>query len=120
MLLRMLAIIAVVSALTSDSFAQQKFVANYDEAKIPDFKLPDPLVTEAGKPVTDAATWNSVRRRELLELFKSQVYGHGPASVPDQPSYRQHESTMPWVANRSAAKSMSSFRPTKRGRRCDC
>jgi hypothetical protein len=79
MLLRMLAITAVVLSLASESLAQQKFVANYDESKIPDFQLPDPLVTIAGKPVGDAATWNSLRRGELLKLFESQVYGRGPA-----------------------------------------
>ena len=58
----------------------QKFEPNYDESKIPDFTLPDPLVTEDGKPVTDAETWNNVRRPELLTLFQQQVYGRGPAA----------------------------------------
>ncbi len=66
--------------------AQEKFVPNYDEAKIPKFTLPDPLVTESGQQVTDAATWNKVRRPELLELFRQQVYGRAPA--PCQISYK--------------------------------
>ncbi len=60
----------------------QKFVPNYDESKIPQHSLPDPLVTEDGKPVTDAETWNSLRRPELLKLFQQQVYGRGPAPCP--------------------------------------
>ncbi|NND99741.1 MAG: acetylxylan esterase [Pirellulaceae bacterium] len=56
----------------------QKFVANYDESKIPEFQLPDPLVTQAGKPVTTAGDWNEVRRPELVKLFAQQVYGVSP------------------------------------------
>ncbi len=69
-------IAACLFAVTAS--AQEKFVANYDETKIPAFTLPDPLVTEAGEPVTDAETWNSTRRKELIELFEAQVYGRGP------------------------------------------
>jgi hypothetical protein len=58
--------------------AQKKFVPNYDEAKIPKHSLPDPLVTEFGKPVSSAQMWNEVRRPELLHLFQQQVYGRGP------------------------------------------
>ncbi len=58
--------------------AQGKFVANYDESKIPAYTLPNPLVTEAGDQVTDAAMWVSKRRPELLNLFATQVYGTAP------------------------------------------
>jgi hypothetical protein len=57
----------------------QKFEPNYDESKIPAFTLPDPLVSESGKPVTDAKTWANVRRPEIVKLFEQQVYGRGPA-----------------------------------------
>lgn len=60
--------------------AQEKFVPNYDESKIPAYDLPDPLVTESGDKVTDADMWNNIRRPELLELFRSQVYGRAPAA----------------------------------------
>lgn len=66
------------SLLTSSVFAQQKFVPNYDESKIPDFELPDPLVTQAGESVTTPEMWNAVRRDELLELFQKHVYGTAP------------------------------------------
>jgi hypothetical protein len=57
----------------------QKFVANYDESKIPEHTLPDPLVTEAGKPVRSADEWIQTRRPEIFELFQKHVYGRGPA-----------------------------------------
>ena len=36
---------------------------NYDESKTGAYKLPDPLVTSAGKPVRDTRTWTNTRRQ---------------------------------------------------------
>lgn len=52
--------------------------ANYDEAKVPPYSLPDPLVCEDGTRVTSAQQWREVRRPELLELFQKHVYGRMP------------------------------------------
>jgi hypothetical protein len=52
--------------------------ANYDEAKVPKYTLPDPLVLQSGAPVRDAGTWFHKRRPEILEIFRSQVYGRSP------------------------------------------
>ncbi len=62
---------------------------NYEEAKVPHYTLPDPLVMENGQKVTDAETWKTKRRPELLALFKEHVYGAMPpamkiAQVKDQ------------------------------------
>ena len=51
---------------------------NYDESKVPAYTLPDPLILNNGEPVTDAQTWYSRRRPEILELFKTHVYGKVP------------------------------------------
>lgn len=75
---RLLVAFAVLVCGVAELKAQSKFVANYDESKIPDFDLPDPLTTEAGKPVVDADMWEQVRKPELLKLFASQVYGTAP------------------------------------------
>ncbi len=75
---RLLAAGLVVCFFAQAAAAQKKFVANYDESKIPSFTLPDPLVTAAGKPVADAETWRSTRRPELMQMFQEQVYGRGP------------------------------------------
>jgi hypothetical protein len=51
---------------------------NYDEAKVPDYELPDPLVMEDGTPVETPEQWYKHRRPELLRLFEEHVYGRTP------------------------------------------
>jgi hypothetical protein len=51
---------------------------NTDEAKVPAYTLPDPLVTASGKRVTTAADWQQARRPEILRLFDENVYGRAP------------------------------------------
>lgn len=60
---------------------------NYDEAKVPDYTLPDPLVALDGTPVRDAETWREERRGEILRLFETHVYGRAPE---EPPSLRYH------------------------------
>jgi len=56
--------------------------SNYDETKANPFPIPDPLVLNDGSPVTDAATWWSRRRPEILDAFSTEVYGRIPAPTP--------------------------------------
>ena len=56
--------------------------ANEDESKVPPYTLPDPLVLADGRKVSDARTWTSERRPELLRLFETHVYGRTPAGGP--------------------------------------
>lgn len=57
------------------------FVANYDESKVPEYTLPDPLVFQDGSPVKTSADWEK-RRIELLDLFAETVYGKTPVGRP--------------------------------------
>jgi hypothetical protein len=52
--------------------------ANYDEANVPPFMLPDPLIDRKGQPITSPDDWQSRRRPELLRLFEEHVYGRSP------------------------------------------
>lgn len=58
-------------------------MANYDEAKVPAYTLPDPLLLSSGKKVMDAETWRRLRRPEVLRLFEKEVYGRSPKRPPD-------------------------------------
>ncbi|MCL4200903.1 MAG: acetylxylan esterase [Pirellulaceae bacterium] len=59
------------------AFAQPKD-ANYDEAKVPVYKLPDPLICNDGQQVDTPQLWSQKRRPEILELFQREVYGRSP------------------------------------------
>ncbi|MDG2207262.1 MAG: acetylxylan esterase [Pirellulales bacterium] len=54
---------------------------NYEEAKVPEYTLPDPLVAEDGESVRTADQWFSSRRKEILELFRREVYGRIPPTT---------------------------------------
>jgi hypothetical protein len=68
----------LVGLLSTGAAMAQRPDANYDEARVPAYTLPDPLTLASGQPVKDAATWRSQRRPELLRLFEENVYGRGP------------------------------------------
>ena len=68
--------IATLTGLTmSDSTLP---AANYDEAKVPKYELPDPLTMRDGTKVKSASDWIEKRRPEMLELFREHVYGRSP------------------------------------------
>jgi hypothetical protein len=48
----------------------------YDEALVPGYTLPDPLVSD-GQPIDDTRGWRE-RRREILALFEEHMYGRTP------------------------------------------
>src|SRR5688572_9790048 len=79
---RIVSACALSSLIMTDVFAQPAD-ANYDEAKVGDYKLPDPLVMENGEAVKDGKAWKEKRRPELLRLFETHVYGKSPGK-PDK------------------------------------
>jgi len=85
----MRAIAATITFLTMllsclpSTVGQEKSATNYDEAKVPKYDLPDPLLFADGRPVADARAWTTKRRPEILELFTTQVYGRSPAPRKD-------------------------------------
>jgi hypothetical protein len=56
-------------------------VSNYSEDKVPPYTLPDPLVMNDGRRVTNADTWR-LRREEILAFYREQIYGRVPQTAP--------------------------------------
>ncbi|MEM2610301.1 MAG: acetylxylan esterase [Candidatus Bathyarchaeia archaeon] len=54
----------------------------YDEARVPSYILPDPLICLDGSRVDSPEKWRDKRRPEILELFRTHVYGRAPLDRP--------------------------------------
>jgi hypothetical protein len=72
---------ALLSGVINRAPAQTS-AANYDEAQVGTYTLPDPLLTTRGRRVTTARGWERERRPEVLALFKKHVYGEWPGRPP--------------------------------------
>jgi hypothetical protein len=53
-------------------------ITNYDENKVPDYTLPELLVSVKGQPIETAKQWMEIRRPELCALFEQNMYGRIP------------------------------------------
>ncbi|MBR5626515.1 MAG: acetylxylan esterase [Thermoguttaceae bacterium] len=62
------------------TWAQDDFVPNYDEEKVPVYSLPDPLIMADGSAVQSPFDWTQNRRPELLRLFEEEMYGRMPGA----------------------------------------
>jgi hypothetical protein len=69
--IRLIAIAAIV-------IAAQNADVLYDEARVPAYTLPDPLVLNNGERVRDVKTWTNRRRAEILEVYRTNVFGRDP------------------------------------------
>lgn len=56
--------------------------ANFEEAKVPSYQLPDPLRLKNGREITSAKEWWDERRPEIVEDFDREIYGRVPANTP--------------------------------------
>ncbi len=68
--------------MTTSLLRAQPAEFNYDEAKVPKYELPNPLVMNDGTAVKDAEQWPA-RRVEILQLFQTHVYGRSPQPLKE-------------------------------------
>jgi len=76
--LRAVLFILVAMSIHDESEAFQNN-ANYNEAEIAAYQLPELLTCNDGTRVETQEDWASKRREEVLQLFKEHVYGATPA-----------------------------------------
>jgi pimeloyl-ACP methyl ester carboxylesterase len=70
---------------TVEKLSKDRSEFNYYEEKVPRYTLPDLLTPLDGKKVTTPQSWSNMRRGEILELFRANVFGR----VPETP-YQQN------------------------------
>jgi len=84
---------------------------NYDEAKVGQYTLPEPLVLNNGKRVKDAKTWWTKRRPEIEEIFETQQYGRDPGR-PAEESFDVTDKGTPALGGKAIRKQVTiSFSP---------
>lgn len=60
---------------------------NTEESLVPPYVLPDVLLSRTGKKIDNAFDWVHIRRPELLELYKKEMYGY----LPPRPATTEYE-----------------------------
>lgn len=76
------------SAEQVERLMKQQSDTNYREDRVPQYTLPDPLAMCDGTRVGDAQIWRAKRRAEILELFRTYVYGRSPIGRPAEMTFK--------------------------------
>lgn len=71
----------LMTLLTAQLAFAQQFEPNYDESKVPQFVVPDPLLTFNQKKVKNVKDWEKKRRPELLKFFTQNMFGEIPGEI---------------------------------------
>lgn len=66
------------SVETVEKMSKARPQLNFHEEKVPEYTLPALLTTEHGKNIKSASMWNRLRRPEILELYRTHVFGRVP------------------------------------------
>lgn len=67
--------------LSAQHAFSQEFVPNYDESKVGQIIVPDPLLTFKLKKVKNSKDWEKKRRPELLDYFTQNMFGEIPGEI---------------------------------------
>ncbi len=74
-----ISLIFILATIPLQMNAQEDII--YNEAKVPEYKLPDPLVMQNGNQVEHVEDWINLRRPEILKLFQQEIYGQVPTPL---------------------------------------
>jgi len=103
-----------------EALMKQRPDTNYSEQKVPKYTLPDLLVLSDGTKVTNAGTWRTKRRPEILELFRTHVYGRAPIARPKDMTFKVFDLERKALAGLATRKQVTvNFTGKKDGPRMD-
>ena len=115
---RFFSLCCTVLAMTT-LHAQTPKLPNYDEAKVGDLPIPDPLLCTDGSKVTSKELWLEKRRPELLKLFEREVYGRTPGGRPAGMRFVQTSENKQALDGKATMRQVSIFFTDKDEPRCD-
>jgi hypothetical protein len=55
---------------------------NYEESKVGEYNLPNPLILQGGSKVNSKKIWSRKRRKEIYALFEKEQFGEAPPLPP--------------------------------------
>jgi hypothetical protein len=68
---------------TVEKLSKSRSEFNYYEERVPAFTLPAVLTANSGKVISDKNEWIKIRRPEILEMFRTNVFGRVPSTAWD-------------------------------------
>lgn len=77
--------------LTKINAPAQPAGSHFDESKVPSFILPDALISHSGKTISTVEDWENIRRPEIINLFKTYVYGKEAIGKPANMTWSEIE-----------------------------
>lgn len=63
-----------------EKLSEEKSGFNYYEEKVPAYILPDLLTSVSGVKISSPELWETIRRPEIIELFRKNMFGRVPAT----------------------------------------
>lgn len=102
------ALILLFSFFCFTQIVAQNQEINYDESKVPKYKLPDPLKISFFKKVKNKKTWVNNRRPEIFLLFEKYVYGKAPER-PDNMKFKVHSIELNALKGKAVRKQVSVY-----------
>ncbi len=74
-------IFAIVFCLAFMTVHAQRPGINTDEAKVPQYTLPEILITQNGRKIKNTKQWEKIRKPEIQALFRNEVFGKIPGKL---------------------------------------
>ncbi|MDX1285962.1 MAG: hypothetical protein R3182_13160, partial [Draconibacterium sp.] len=59
----------------AQSYSGKYLEANYNEAKVPEYTLPEVLTSFNGQTINTIKEWEEIRRPEIVKFFEQNIYG---------------------------------------------
>lgn len=67
-------VVCLLAFLSFNAYSQ----INHDKGKVPEYTLPEMLISNQGQKIETSKDWINIRRPEIIKLFEEHVYGRFP------------------------------------------